>query len=198
MTEIEKWKILQSQFIVDNRWCRVRKDCVQLPDGEVVDDYFIHVRPDIALVLPITGDRNIVFVRQYRHGVGQILLELPAGSFDPQRENSVEAAKRELEEETGYYAEHLHKLATLYDNPVKDTNAIHLFLAEGVIYSGKRKFDITEDIEIVLIPLEEVAERIKNREICVAGTLSALFLGLNYLNTSQLQSTPYPSHKGRE
>lgn len=184
MTEIEKWKILQSQLIVDNRWCRVRQDCVQLPNGTVVDDYFINVRPDIALVLPITRDRKIVFVRQYRHGVEQILLELPAGSFDPQRENSIEAAKRELEEETGYYAEHLLELATLYDNPVKDTNAIHVFLAENIIYSGKQKFDITEDIDIVLIPLEEVEERINNREICVAGTLSALFLGLNYLNCS--------------
>ncbi|MEM9542740.1 MAG: NUDIX hydrolase [Cyanobacteria bacterium P01_E01_bin.42] len=181
MTQIEKWTILQSQFIVDNRWCRVRQDCVRLPDGTIVDDYFINVRPDIALILPITCDRDIVFVRQYRHGVGQILLELPAGSFNPQRENSIEAAKRELEEETGYYAEHLQKLATLYDNPVKDTNKIHVFLAENIVYSGKRKFDITEDIEIVLIPLEKVEEQIKNREICVSGTLSALFLGLNYI-----------------
>ncbi|MGK7929378.1 MAG: NUDIX hydrolase [Spirulina sp.] len=182
MTQIEKWKTLQSQFVFDNPWCRVRQDCVQLPNGTIVEDYFINVRPDIALVLPITKDGNVVFVRQYRHGVGQILLELPAGSFDAQKEDSIEAAQRELEEETGYYAEHLIHLATLYDNPVKDTNTIHLFLAKNAIYSGKQKLDLTEDIEIVLIPLNEIEERIINREICVAGTLSALFLGLKYLN----------------
>jgi ADP-ribose pyrophosphatase len=181
MSQIDKWKTLKSQFVFNNPWCRVRQDCVQLPNGTIVEDYFINVRPDIALVFPITSDRNVVFVRQYRHGIGQILLELPAGRFEAQQENSLKAAKRELEEETGYYAEHLIKLATLYDNPVKNTNTIHLFLAENAIYSGRQKLDITEDIEVVLIPLEEIEERIKNLEICVAGTISALFLGLNYL-----------------
>ncbi len=62
-----------------------------------------------------------MFVRQYRHGVGEILLELPAGTFDLHRENSLKAAKRELQEETGYSATKFTKIATLFDNPVKDT-----------------------------------------------------------------------------
>lgn len=175
---LKKWQTVSSQLVFDNPWCKVRQDRVQLPSGLVVEVYFVSVRPDIALVLPITEDADIVFVRQYRHGVGEILLELPAGAFDPRQEDSYIAAKRELEEETGYVATHLTKIATLYDNPVKDTNKIHLFVAE-VSPTGEQKLDVTEAIEVVLIPRQEVRAKIDAGDLCVSGTIAALFLGLN-------------------
>ncbi|MBW4577082.1 MAG: NUDIX hydrolase [Aphanothece sp. CMT-3BRIN-NPC111] len=182
MKALAKWKLLNSHIVFDNNWCRVRQDEIELPSGQVIDDFFVNVRPDIALILPVTQNREIVFVRQYRHGVGEILLELPAGAFHPQKEDSVTAATRELEEETGYVAETLIKLATLYDNPVKDTNKIHLFLADKVHPSGKQTLDVTEEIEVVLIPLEDVLKEISQGEICVSGTIAAIFLGLNFLS----------------
>lgn len=170
---------------MDHRWCRVRQDTVQLPAGQVLDDYFVNVRPDVALVLPVTPERQVVFVRQYRHGVGQILLELPAGSFDPAVETPEAAAARELEEETGYTAERLLKLATLYDNPVKDTNQIHVFLANPAMDCGLAAPDPTEEIEVVLIPLDQVMQRIQQGELAVAGTVAALFLAWNHLQALQ-------------
>jgi 8-oxo-dGTP pyrophosphatase MutT (NUDIX family) len=88
---------------------------------------FINIRPEVALILPITSNDEIVFVRQYRHGAGEILLELPAGTFNPKEESPQAAAIRELKEETGYITDNVIQLATLYDNPVKDTNKITLF-----------------------------------------------------------------------
>ena len=162
--------------MLNNQWCKVRQDGVQLTNGKIIKDYFINVRPDIVLVLPLTKDRKIIFVRQYRHGIGEILLELPAGRFDPQQENSLSAAKRELEEEIGYVASQFTKLATLYDNPVKDTNKIHLFVAHNVAPIGKQKLDITEEIEIVLVPVDEVNAKIKlPREKFVFREQSPLF-----------------------
>ncbi len=176
---MQKWKLLDSEFVVNHRWCRVRRDRVELPSGEVVDDFFLNVRPDIALVLAITPDGEIIFVRQYRHGVGEILLELPAGAFEPEVEEAEAAAKREFEEETGYCVDRLNKIATLYDNPVKDTNRVHLFLAEDVTYSGERQLDRTEEIEVVLVPISEVPGKLRSGEICVAGTIAALLLVLS-------------------
>ncbi|MEL7034942.1 MAG: NUDIX hydrolase [Cyanobacteria bacterium J06592_8] len=181
MDKITKWKQLESRFVLDHQWCKVRQDTVELPNGTIIDDFFVNVRPDIALVLPITSENEIVFVCQYRHGVGKVLLELPAGRFDPTQEQAEIAAIRELSEETGYVAESLVKLATLYDNPVKDTNSVHLFLASNVQPLEKRQLDITEDIEVILLPVERVLDYINQGKICVAGTVSALFLGLNYL-----------------
>jgi 8-oxo-dGTP pyrophosphatase MutT (NUDIX family) len=179
---MQRWKTINSKLVFDNPWCQVRQDEVELPNGIVLDDYFVNVRPDIALVLAVTPQREIVFVRQYRHGVSEILLELPGGSFNPQLEDGLTAAQRELEEETGYVAEQINLIATLYDNPVKDTNKIYLVLAENAQPSGIQKLDITEDVEVVLVPVTEVLKKISTGEICVCGTIAALFLGLNFLS----------------
>ncbi|MDY7005613.1 MAG: NUDIX hydrolase [Cyanobacteriota bacterium] len=185
MTNLKKWKLLQSQLVVNNKWCQVRQDEVELPNGKIIDDFFVNVRPDIALIFPVTNQQEIVFVRQYRHGVKEVLLELPAGAFNPIEETGEIAAARELTEETGYVAKKLIKLATLYDNPVKDTNSIHLFIAENVIKSQQQKLDITEEIEVVLIPVDEVIKKVLIGEISVSGTVAAIFLGLEYLHKSK-------------
>ena len=179
---LRKWRILSSRMVVDNQWCKVRQDEIELPSGKIVDDYFINIRLDVALILPITCDREIVFVRQYRHGAGEILLELPAGTFDNQIEDPQVAALRELREETGYTAKTAIPLGILYDNPVKDSNKIHLFLATDVKKLGQQELDYTEEIEVVLVPVSKVLEKIAFNEINVAGTVSAIFMGLNYLN----------------
>ncbi|MBD2123827.1 NUDIX hydrolase [Trichocoleus sp. FACHB-262] len=184
MQPIRKWQTLTSRMVFEHKWCRVRQDTVRLANQQLIDDYFVVVRPDVVLVLAITPNQEVVFVQQYRHGVEEILLELPAGTFDPETESPEVAAQRELQEETGYRAEHLVKLATLHDNPVKDTNQIHLFLAQNAFVFAEQNLDMTEAIEVVLIPVEELSERIWNGEICVSGTIAALFLGMQFLKVS--------------
>ncbi len=186
MVSIQKWTIINSLFVLNHKWCRIRQDTIQLTNGKIIDDYFVNVRPDIALVLPITPQQEIVFVRQYRHGVAKILLELPAGSFNSEQEDSLTAAQRELLEETGYSAAKFTKIATLYDNPVKDTNTIHLFVAENAVVTSPQKLDETEAIEVILIPIRNIKEKIKSGEICVCGSIAALFLALDFLTISEV------------
>ena len=112
------------------------------------------------------------------------MLELPAGCLDKD-EDPLIAAQREFEEETGYIAQSIIPLASIYENPVKDNNRIHLFLALDVLPLGQQNLDLTEAIEVILIPLDEVREKITRGEICVAGSLSAIFLGLDYLAQNQ-------------
>ncbi|MEO1402490.1 MAG: NUDIX hydrolase [Cyanobacteria bacterium J06635_1] len=189
MSNPKKWQILRfsvgearpSHLAFDHPWYKVRQDVVRLPNGQIIDDYFVSVRPDVALVLPITPQAEIVFVYQYRHGAQAVLLELPAGTFAPHTEKAEVAALRELEEETGYTTDTLIPLSTLYDNPVKETNQIHLFLAKDVSQSMTQKLDVTEDIDVVRVPITEIHERIRAGEIQVAGTLAAIYLGLEYL-----------------
>ncbi|MEA5594264.1 NUDIX hydrolase [Rivularia sp. UHCC 0363] len=179
MTNLNKWKILQSQMALNHPWCKVRQDEIELPNGQVVDDYFVYLKPDVAIILPITSDREVVFVKQYRHAIGDFFIELPAGGFNPEIESGEVAAVRELEEETGYIASQIKKIATLYDKPSKDTNQLHLYLAENVVKTGRIKLDITEEIEVILIPIDAILDKIIKGEISVAGTVAALFLGLN-------------------
>jgi len=119
----------------------------------------------------------LVFVRQYRHGVKEILLEFPAGAVDAGEDDITAAARREFEEETGYQSDSLIPLAVLYDNPVKDTNRIHIFLALNATPTGQQKLDITEEIEVILRPLQEI----NPQEITVSGSLAAFYLARDFL-----------------
>jgi 8-oxo-dGTP pyrophosphatase MutT (NUDIX family) len=181
MPSLKKWNLLQSEIALNHPWCKVRRDKIELPNGQVIDDYFVNIRPDVAIILPITSDGEIVFVKQYRHAISNFFIELPAGGFNPEQESGEFAAIRELEEETGYVASKINKIATFYDKPSKDTNQLHLYLAENVVKTGKIKLDITEEIEVILIPVDQVLQKIVKGEICVAGTVAALFLGLNLI-----------------
>jgi ADP-ribose pyrophosphatase len=177
MTNLKKWQIIKSELVFHNRWCQVRQDEVKLSSGQVIDDYFVNIRPEIVLVVPVTGDNQLVFVRQYRHGVKEILLEFPAGAVDAGEDNITAAARREFEEETGYQSDSLIPLAVLYDNPVKDTNRIHIFLALNATPTGQQKLDITEEIEVILRPLQEI----NPQEITVSGSLAAFYLARDFL-----------------
>jgi ADP-ribose pyrophosphatase len=182
MNNLKKWKILESEMVLNHRWCKVRQDKIELPNGKIIDDYFVSIKPEIAIILPITTNKEVVFVRQYRHAVEDFFIELPAGHFDPAQESAKTAAIRELQEETGYLAQQVREVTIFYDKPSKDTNLIHLFLAENVIKVGEQNLDITEEIEVILIPVESVFDKIAQGEISVSGTIAALFLGLQLIN----------------
>ncbi len=152
-----------------------------MPTGEVIDDYFVSVRPDVAVVFPVTPEKEVIFVRQYKHGIQEILLELPGGAFNSAQEPPEEAARREMREETGYMADRLTPLAVTCDNPTKDTNRIHLFLAENAQKVYEQELDTTENIEVVKIPLDQIIPMIMNGEIKVAGSIAISFLALEKL-----------------
>ncbi|MDJ1494744.1 NUDIX hydrolase [Cytophagaceae bacterium DM2B3-1] len=186
MKKLEKWKTLRSEMVFDHRWYKVRKDEVQLPNGRILDDYYVSVRPEVVLVFPITADNEVIMVRQYKHGAGQILLELPGGIVDT-TDSSVEvAAKRELLEETGYYSEQWTKLAVIYDDPTKNTNQFHFYLAEGAYHTREQKLDHTEDIIVEKVPLAEVMHKAVQGEICVANSLAIILLALEKIKQNKL------------
>lgn len=115
---LHKWKLLNSKIAFDNPWFSVRQDAVQLPSGKVLDDYDVWLQGDIVLVVACTSAHDMVLVRQYRHGVREMLIEHPAGYVD-EGENPEGTARRELLEETGFSAGDLRPLATFTSMPSK-------------------------------------------------------------------------------
>lgn len=179
---IEPWKTLKSELVFDHPWYQLRRDHVELPSGKVLDDYFVSVRPHVVLTFPLTADDQVVFVRQYKHAAGQILLELPGGVVDAGETSTLGAAQRELREETGYDTDTpLEPLLEVIDNPTKDTNSISFFLAREVRLVAEQDLDETENIEVVLVPLVEVADRIMQGEIRVSGSVALCLLALRHL-----------------
>jgi 8-oxo-dGTP pyrophosphatase MutT (NUDIX family) len=181
MKHLQKWQIINSSIVFDHKWYKLRRDEVRLPNGALIDDYFVSVRAEVAIVFPVTSAGEVIMVRQYKHGAQEILLEFPGGVFNSDSEPAEQAAIRELQEETGYTSTHITRLSTVFDNPTKDTNRIHFFLAQQVEKLYDQHLDSTEDIVIEKVNLEDIPSKIIRGEICVAGSIAISFLALQHL-----------------
>ncbi len=177
---MEHWKILHSRNVFAHRWYNLRQDCVQLPDGAIVDDYFVSVRHDVVVIFALTPDGRIPLVRQYKHGVQKILLELPGGFIDV-GEDPAQAAARELLEETGCVADEFHLLSQVHDNPTKDTTTLHLYLARNARQVQAQRLDRTEQITVEQVALDQLQRLVVERQIEVSNSIATIFLALAYL-----------------
>ncbi|MBX0333285.1 NUDIX hydrolase [Pontibacter sp. HSC-14F20] len=178
---IERWKTLKSQVVFEHKWYTLRRDHVQLPDGHEMDDYFVSVRPDVVLTFPITEDGHVLFVRQYKHAAADIFIELPGGVIDAHEKDPLEAARRELLEETGYTTDDIEPVLQVIDNPTKDTNKIYFYLARNVREVAAQDLDESEHIEVLKVPLQEVEPMILSGQINVAGSIALCLLALRKL-----------------
>lgn len=177
----KSWKVLKSTLVLNNPWYKVRKDKVLLPNGVVIKDYFVSELNSVAMVFAITKSNDVVFVKQYRHPVKKVLLELPAGIYSS-GESAKRVASRELLEETGYKARKLTSLGRILGYPTKDSHETRLFLAEDVILTKLARPEATEDIEVVLMPINNLLKLVKDEQIFVSGAISCITKALLHLN----------------
>jgi len=132
----------------------MRQDKVQLSNGKIIEDYYVWEFPPWNNVLAITKDKKFVLIRQYRHGIGKVLYELPAGVHDKAGESVLESAQRELLEETGFGGGSWKPLMKLSANPALQNNITYSFLAEGVEPISQQSLDATEEITVHLVSLD--------------------------------------------
>ena len=167
MEREDKWKILESTYISRRPWMTARLDKVQLPDGRINPEYWVLEFPDWVNVIAITKDGKMVMVRQYRHALGITEYELCAGVME-EGETPLEAAKRELMEETGFGGGEWTEYMTICANPSNHTNLARTFLATGVERLAEQHLDDTEELTCHLLSQEEVFGMLQGGEILQA------------------------------
>jgi ADP-ribose pyrophosphatase len=177
----QPWKVLNSEMVVDEKWYKLRRDEVELPNGVVLDDYYVSVRPDVVLTFPVTADNQVVFVRQYKHAAAAVFIELPGGVIDDHETNPLEAARREMLEETGYTSDDMELVLEVIDNPTKDTNRIYFYLARNARQVATQDLDESESIEVLHVPLHDVENMVLSGQINVSGSVALCLLALKKL-----------------
>ena len=157
INDMNRWKTLKSQYIIRRPWLTARRDAVQLPNGEINDEFYVLEYPDWVNIIAITPEGQFVFVRQYRYALDLDSIELCAGVIDP-GETPLQGARRELLEETGYGGGQWRKFMTIGQNPSTCNNLTHCFIATGVQKLQDQHLDRTEDIEVTLLTRQEVLD----------------------------------------
>ena len=168
------WKVLQSDYLIRNKWLTVRKDYVKLSNGFIVDDYYVLEYPDWVTVIAITEDGKYVMERQYRHGIQKTCYELCGGTVE-KGEEVIETARRELKEETGYEGGEWEFFSTTAPNPAAMTNLCYTFVARGVFKSGEQSLEKTEDIDVCEMTEKELLKVMKSGQITQGDMLSPLW-----------------------
>ncbi|MEO0565325.1 MAG: NUDIX hydrolase [Chloroflexota bacterium] len=157
-------KITSTEPIFDGRVVKLDVHTVTLPDGnEGIREMIDH--PGAVAIVALDTEDNILLIRQFRLGAGQVMIELPAGTLEPGESNTLEdAAIRELREETGFRPQKIERVGGWYVAPGYSTEYIHLFLARDLIPDGIEG-DEDEFIEQLRIPFSEAVEMVHRGEI---------------------------------
>lgn len=174
---IEPWRLLDSIYSFSDRWLRLRSDTVRLPSGSTLTPYHVIEAADWVNVVAISDTGCIILVEQYRHAVTRVMLEIPAGHIDPS-EAPEAAARRELQEETGYGGGTWHRLGALHPAASRFNNEVHSFLALGVTKVAPPALEESENLHVHEIPWPEFVAGLRAGELRLpeANQLSSLML----------------------
>lgn len=173
MKRVKPWREIAREHLLNCRIFDVERSVAESPVDGSEHDYYRIVSRDWAQIIPITANDDVVMVRQYRHGSSSMVLEIPGGLVED-GEDPAAAAARECLEETGYRADTVQQMAALNPNPAIHSHRLYSFYARGVGQTESIQNTATEHTEVELVPLGELAERLRAGDIdhsLVAATL---------------------------
>jgi ADP-ribose pyrophosphatase len=178
----QPWTIRTRTELYDARpWLRLYGDDVELPDGRQVQGFYSIDMPDHAIIVALTIEDRIVVERNYKHGPRRVCINLPAGYLEP-GEDPMDAAKRELLEETGYVAEDWSFLGAFVEDGNRGCGQAHIYLSRRARRIAEPASGDLEDMVIDLLTLPELFEAARRGETPVLGIVAALGLASEALS----------------
>jgi ADP-ribose pyrophosphatase len=175
-------KVNSKTTLYEGRVFKLLRENVTLNNGVTVDLDVIH-HPGASAMIPMSGDDNVILIKQYRHAIGDFIWEIPAGTLDPD-ETPLECAKRELIEETGFSANTWQKLGEITPLPGYSNERIHMFLAADLV-PAEQDLDKDEMLDVHEVSLGKAVEMIHEGAIQDSKTISGLFMVTNWLRERQ-------------
>ena len=176
-----KWEKISSEYLFKATWFTIRKDKCETPEGKIIDPYYVYEFPTWVTALALTEENKVVMVRQYRHALGETILEIPGGCVDDTDKSLEDAIARELLEETGYSFKKYDYLGKISPNPSTNDNWMHMFLATGGVKTAEQNLDHNEEIEVYILSIEEVKQLLRENKIVQSLHATAIFYALDKL-----------------
>ncbi len=180
------WKLQDTRPAIDLDILNIEYHFYKNPRNEKVVKTISIQGQDAVNVIPLTKDRKVILVKQFRFGIGDYTWEIPGGMID-KGELPATAVQRELREETGYAGSHWEYLGKIQSNPVFMNNYIHQFLAREVTCQFELELDDAEQVEILELEIEKVYDWIKQGVIQHPHTITAFFFAQPLLMAVQKQ-----------
>ena len=174
MREDMSWKVLSTEYVHRRPWLTARRDVVELPNGNINNEFYILESPDFVNVVAVTKEGKMLLVRQYRHAIRKTCFEIVAGVME-KGEEPLQAAKRELQEETGFGGGNWQLLMKICQNPGLIDNYTYCYLATDVEKISEQHLDATEDVEPYQFTKEEVREMLRKGEFLQALMVAPLY-----------------------
>lgn len=180
MSNLEEKQISRKE-IYNGSVLHVVRDTIELPNGESSHrEICLHI--GAVAVIPLLDDGRVIMEHQFRYAHGRVFFEIPAGKLDTPDEDPVEAARRELREETGAIADSIIPLGEIDTTPALMNEKIYLYLAEGITF-GERHLDRDEFLDVELVPLSDLVDMVMRGEIKDAKTQIAILKAENILRS---------------
>lgn len=185
---MEKWKTLSSSYLYQTPFGNLRKDTCELPDGQIIQDYYVNEYSDWVNAIVLTKNQQIVLVKQYRHGAQSSFLEVPAGK--PEKDESYEEAIiREVQEETGYVSINQPiLLGEFFVNPATQTNKVISYLITEAELVTEQNLADTEVIDVQLFDFNSMKQMIRSSEINHLFTVNAYYLSKDLIKVGRTPS----------
>lgn len=145
-------KTIERDYVFKGKVINVRRDTAQLPNGKLANREVVEHTGGVTIAA-LTDDDELLFVRQFRYPIGDVLMELPAGKLNV-GEDPLAAAARELLEETGAVARNFYDLGWIYTSPGYTTERLYLYAADGLTFKGQH-LDEDEFLDVLRVPITE-------------------------------------------
>lgn len=171
---INKWNLLSAEIKYQKKWLTVYEQEVQLPDGRILSPYLVIHVPSFCNVFIVTEKEEVVLVKQYRQAAGIVSIELPGGMVDP-GEEPMNAALREMEEETGFSTNDMELLYTIHPNPPLENNQAWFYLAKNAKQVKNIQLDPFEDIELLKFSKQQFMEMLLTHSFTHGSQIGAMY-----------------------